>query len=563
MADKKEGKRLLLEEESRTALLKGAEAAFTAVATTYGPKGRNVLIERNFGRPTLTRDGWTVVREVFFEDRPVNMGAQILIEASTAANLVSGDGSSLAVVLSYHLLKNSVQAIAAGMHPMDIRDTLDADSITLLEALEGLAIPVKDAQLKEVATVSSGSPLIGQLIAEAVLYVGKDGGIITEKVLSNEVSREYIDGYFLQSGFTALQAGKKEIVSPQVIVSNKRIASTADAVDILNGIMRANGVPLGQAPESTPRLLFVGNFEDAAYMTIVNSINQGMIDAVIIKTPPMYGEYGKYLLEDVAIYASCEVITDSTNLKTFVVNRDGKPFSPFIGSVDKVTASKSESTIFADNSTEAVEVRIAEIKDQIESEQIPAILEKLKDRVAKLEGKICLFKIGAPTDSAKEELEFRIEDAINSTRNAHNEGIVAGGGITLLELSKLYNEAELTLSDEENESLDGLRGGKAFKSSSNDIKPRISSIVCNALRSTFQQLLINANLPAEIKLKEALEADKGWGYNLRKGDKLVDMVKEGIIDPVVVPREAIRNAASAVGGAITTGAMLVFTDDEK
>lgn len=524
MAEVRENKELKLEEETREKLLEGAKAAFIAVSTTYGPKGKNVLIERGFGRPTLTRDGWTIVREVYFKDRAKNMGAQILIEASTAANLVSGDGSSATVVLSYHLLKNAIQAIAAGQHPMDIRDTLTKDSQVLLEALEKLAIPVKDSQLQEVATVSSGNPLIGQLIAEAVLHVGKDGGILTEKAPLNEVEREYINGYYLQSGFTALQAGRKELVDPYVVVSSKRLSSASDTIEILEGIMDTKDLKKG----SIPKILFVGNFEDAAYNTIVNTINAGMIDAVVIKTPPMYGEYGKYLLDDIALYAGCTAITDDVNLKSFVIIRDNRPHSPYIGTVDKVTANKSESTVFADNSTEAVQVRIAEIKDQIEAEQVPAILEKLKDRVAKLEGRICLFKIGAPTDTEKEELEFRVEDAINSTRNAHSEGIVAGGGVTLLELSKLD----------------------------------ISDIFKNALQATFQQLLTNANFP-EGSLRNALEAPKGQGYNLRKDDKLVNVIKEGILDPVTVPREVIRNAASAIGGAITVGASLIFTDSEK
>lgn len=532
MAELKEGRILVLEDEGRSEFLKGAEAAFKAVVTSYGPKGKNVLIERGFGRPTLTRDGWTIVSQVFFEERVKNMGSQLLIEASTAANNIAGDGSSATVVLSYFLFENSVKAIAAGMHPMDVRATLNKDSSVLLEALEKLAIPVKDAQLKEVATVSSGDPLIGELIADAVLYVGQDGGILTEKAPTTEVEREYVDGYYLQSGFTALQAGKKELVDPYVVVSSKRLASAADAIEILNGVMKAGNMQEGQIP----RVLFVGNIEDAAYTTIVNTINAGQLDAVIIKTPPMYGELGKYLLSDIALYAGCELISENTNLKNFVVIRSGnqspvdaKPYSPFIGSIDKVIASKSESTIFANNETEAVQTRIAEIKDQIETEESPAISEKLRDRVAKLEGKICIFKIGAPTDTEKEELEFRIEDAINSTRNAHAEGIVAGGGVTLLELSKLD----------------------------------ISDIYRKALQSTFQQLLVNANLPAEIKLAEALNAPKGQGFNLRRGDKLVDVIKDGIIDPVVVPREVIKNATSAIGGAVTIGASLIFTDTPK
>ena len=517
MAEKKENRELLLEEESRAKLLEGAKAAYDATVMSYGPRGKNVLLEKGFGRPILTRDGVTIIRDVFFSDRAKNMGTQILSEASENTNRVAGDGTTATVALSYHLLNNSVKAIAAGMHPMEVRDTLLKDADTLIEALEGMAIEVKDKQLSEVATVSSGDPLIGQLIAEAILYVGQDGGILTEKAPINEVEREYVDGYYLQSGFTALQGGKKELVDPSVVVSSKRLTSGPDAIEILTRTAQANGLQPGQIP----RILFIGNIEDAAYNTIVENINRGTIDAIILKTPPMYGELGKYLLEDIAIYAGCVPITDATNLKEF----DQR----YVGSVSKVVANKSEGTIFGDKDTEAVQTRIAELKDQIQSESVDAFAEKLKDRVAKLEGKICLFKIGAPTDGAKEELEFRVEDAINSTRNAYEQGIVPGGGITLLELSKLD----------------------------------ISDIFRQSLRETFQQLLVNANLQAEIKLQEALNAPKGHGFNLRKGDELVDMIKDGVIDPVVVPREVIRHASSAVGGAVTVGAMLIFTDKEE
>lgn len=525
MAEKKEGRILIEEDKLRQKFMEGAKAANDAVSITYGPKGKNVLLERGFGRPTYTRDGVTIVEQVFFSDRPKNMGAQALAEASRAANNVSGDGSSATVGLAYHLLSNAVKAVAGGQHPMDVSDTLTKDSYILLEELKKLVVPVKDEQLKEVATVSAGDPLIGQLIAEAILYVGQDGGILTEKAPISEVEREYVDGYYLQSGFTALQAGKKELVNPYVVVSSKRLSSAADAIDILNGIMKANGLQPGQIP----RILFVGNIEDTAYTTIVNTINAGQIDAVIIKTPPMYGELGKYLLSDIALYANCELISENTNLKDFVITRDGKPRSHFIGVVDKVVANKSESTIFADNESEAVQTRIAEIKDQIAAEEVSAVAEKLKDRVAKLEGKIAIFKIGAANDSSKEELEFRIEDAINSTRHAYAEGIVPGGGVTLLELSKL----------------------------------NVSDITRKALRATFQQLLINANLPAELKLDEALKAPKGHGYNLRKDDQLVDMIKAGIVDPYVVLREVITHASGMAAETVKVGLGVVFENTEK
>lgn len=581
--------------------MEGAKAAYDAVSTTYGPKGMNVSIEKGFGRPVYTRDGITVLRDTFFSDRSKNIGTQAIMEASESSNRIAGDGSTAVALLSYHTLHNAVQAVRGGMHPMDVSDLLVQDSRVLLEELKKHVIPVKDEKLKDVATVSSGDPLIGQLIAEAILYVGEDGGILTEKAPINEIEREYVDGYYMQSGFTALQAGKKEIEDPFVIISSKRITSGVDAIEILEGVMRANNLQPGQIP----RILFVGNFEETAYNTIVNAVNRQQIDAVIIKTPPMYGEYGKFLLSDLALYANCQPITETTKVKEFLRQDNGRYYSPYIGTVKKVVASKSESTVFGDNDlitnkgdvaasqenldkaekqlkyvqdqaespqrepetpeqkeayqtwhkeingkleqankevesakqalikpitmAQLVANRVAEIKDQLEAEEVPAIAEKLRDRIAKLEGKIALFKIGAPSDTTREEIEFRIEDAINSTRHAYREGIVPGGGVTLLTLSKAD----------------------------------VSDITRKALRSTFQQLLINANLPSELKLDQALNAKPGYGYNLKKSDKLVDVVKDGVIDPFVVVREVITHAMNIASETIKTGKALVFEDNEK
>lgn len=518
MSDKKEGRILLTEEELRAKILEGAKGAYSAASVSYGPRGKNVIVEKGFGRPVYTRDGVTILKDVFFSDRAKNFGASMIKEASESSNMVAGDGSTAAALLAYHLYEGGVKSIASGIHPMQVSDTLVKDSQLLLEELKKHVIPVKDEQLPDVATVSAGNDLIGQLIADAVLYVGQDGGILTEKAPIMEIEREYIDGYYLQSGFVALQAGKKELIDPFVIVSSKRLSSSADAIELLTATAKAKGLQPGQIP----RMLFVGNIEDGAYNTIVENINRGTIDAVIIKTPPMYGDLGKYLLEDIAIYCKCQPITDSTNLKAFNAN--------YVGSVDKVVANKTEATIFSDNTTEAVQVRLAEIKDQIDSETVPAFIEKLRDRVAKLEGKIAVFKIGAATDTEREELEFRIEDAINSTRHAYAEGVVAGGGVTLLQLSKHKD---------------------------------LSDLYREALQATFKQLLINANLPSELKLEEALNAPAGMGYNLRKSDKLVDVVKEGIIDPYVVPREVIFHATSMVSESIKLGLGLVFEDSEE
>lgn len=507
-------------DKARKELLAGAKFVYDSISTTYGPKGRNVLAEKPFGRPLLTRDGVTVGRETYLKDRAKNMGCQLVLEASETTNRIAGDGTSATAILAYNLMKHGSQAIAGGKHPMEVKQQLLDDSYTLLDELKKLSKPVEKSQLPEVATVSSGDPLLGQLIAETIEHVGLDGGIITEKSYVQDVEREYVDGYYLQSGFQALQSGRKELVDPYVVVSSKRLSAATDIVEILNGIARVNNLQPGQIP----KVLFVGNIEEQAYGLIVDNINRGTIDAIVIKTPPQFGDMGGQLLEDIAAYANCEAITDTTNLRQFV-RQDGQELvSSYTGSVNKAVSTHTESTIFADNDTETVKDRIQAIKDRIEGEISDAVVEKLRDRIAKLEGKIALFRIGGATDGEKEEKEFRVEDAIQATRAAQKSGVVPGGGVTLVELSKL----------------------------------NVSDIFRDALRDTFKKLLVNANLSAEVKLDEIIKADKGFGYNLRESDELVDMVNAGILDPTLVIEEVIRNSTSVASGTLTTEVLLVF-----
>lgn len=515
MAQEKKDNRIVIKgDKARQALLKGAKLAYDTVTPTYGAKGTNVMIEKPFGRPLTTRDGVTVARDTYTSDRAVNMGTQRTLEASETTNRVAGDGTTQTVAVTYNLLKQGSLAIAAGVHPMQIKQQFLEDSYKVLDKLEKMKTKVEDNQLKEVAAISSGDPLLGQLIAEAILKVGADGGIITEKAPIDDIEREFVDGYYLQSGFQALQVGKKEMVDPFVVVSVRRLSSAADAIDVLTNVAKAKGLQQGQIP----RVLLIGNIEDAAYNTIVENINRGTIDAIIVKTPPMFGDMGKQLLEDIALYAGCNAITESTVLR----NIDGT----YVGSIQKVVANKTESTLFADNDTEPVKTRVQEIKDLITTETVDAILEKLKDRVAKLEGKIALFRIGGATDSVKEEIEFRVEDAIHATRAAFSDGIVPGGGVALLELSKLD----------------------------------ISEYYRNALQATFKRLLLNADMPAELKLHEALAASTGMGFNLKGNGELIDVVKEGIIDPALVLREVIKNATASATDMLTTETLLIFED---
>lgn len=528
--EKRDNKFILNEDTARADILAGALASYETVTTTFGPKGKNVLIEKPFGRPVLTRDGVSVAREVYFSDRSKNQGAQLLLEASENTNRVAGDGTTATIALCYHLFRNGTLAIAAGVHPMEIKETYLADSYKLLERLDELTQPIGKGQLEQVATVSAGDANLGKMIADAVEKVGIDGGIIAEKAPIEDIECEYVDGYYLQSGFQALQQGKKELNDPFVIVAIKRISSSADAIELLNKIAQTKQVKPGEPM----KVVFVGNIEDGAYQAIVDCINRGILDGIIIKTPPMFGEMGKDLLQDVATYAGCEPIIESTNIKTVPVpnvanQAKGQTFSDFVGSLSKVVANKTESTLFSGTDSEDVAVRIAEIRDQIAAETTDAILEKLKDRVAKLEGKIALFKIGAATDTAREEIEYRVEDSIHATRAALEHGVVPGGGSTLLELSKTEG-----------------------------ISPQYQS----ALQEVFKKLLVNANLPAEVKLHEALNTSVGFGFNLRSGDALVDLVANGILDPALVVREIIKNASETAANGLSIGCSLIFEDKE-
>lgn len=511
--EQKDNKIIIKGAEARTKLLEGFVAARETVGATYGPKGTNVRIEKTYGRSLLTRDGVTVARETYFKDRAKNLGAGAVMEASETTNRIAGDGTTATVVLASYLMEHGVQAISAGQHPMEVKQQLLDDSYVLLDRLKELTQPTKKSQLKQVATVSSGDPALGEMIAGAIEYVGQNGGIITEKALISEVQREYVDGYYLQSGFTALQAGKKEIINPAVVVAIRRLSSAADAIEILTAVAKAQNLEQGQML----RVLFIGNIEDAAYNTIVENINRGTLDAVIIKTPPSFGEMGKQLLEDIALYSGCAPLVESMNLKQFNANH--------VGVVDKVVATRSDATLFADNKTEALLARVDAIKGQLEVEDVDPIREKLQQRLAGIEGKVAIFKIGGASETTKEEVEFRVEDAILATKAADKHGVVPGGGVTLYELSKCA----------------------------------VSDTYQAALTDTLGLLLTNANLDPSLAVRDMAS---GLGYNLRKGSAMVDVVKEGILDPALVVEQTIKNATDVASNSLTTETLILFEDRE-
>lgn len=513
----RDNKVLIYEEESDKALLEGVEDLYKAVSTTYGPKGKNVLIEKGYGRPTLTRDGVTVAKEVYFKNRPKNMAAQLVAEASMTTNQVAGDGTTATVVLMRNLIKESVKQKAAGNDPMEIREHLTKDAQLLLGKVAELSQPLAKGQLTQVATVSSGDPLLGQLIAEAVEKVGENGGIITEKAHISGVEREYVDGYYMQNGFTAITEGYRVLEEAHVVVTAKRLSSHVDALEIMGKIDEAVTAQNNGQPQKL-RIAFIGEIEGDAYNLIKEFIRHAKIDAVIVSTPST-GDMGVQYLEDIALYTGAKLLGEADTVQSFQAD--------YVGKAKRIVCNQYMTSIFSDSGIkEDIAKRVEQLKQRLETEESEFLAEKIRDRLAKLEGKIALFKIGGATDTERDEKEYRIEDAIQASRAAYSHGVVPGGGTTLLRLSQ------------------------------EDISP----IFKGALINTFKKLMENAGLPADVKVKEVLDSKPPMGINLRKGSELVDLVKEGVLDPTLVVEQIITNAASNAGNAITIGCMDVFED---
>lgn len=522
----KDHKQIIFDKEAQAAVLKGAATMAQTVGLSYGPRGKNVLVEKTYGRPMLTRDGVTISKEVYSKVRDENMGMQLLNEAAEATVKNVGDGTTATVVLTHQLIELGQQTIAAGKNPMEVKDLILKDSYVLLDRIKELSMPVKKGQLQQVAAVSCGDEALGQLIAEAVDKVGADGGIITQRAPIADVDRTYVDGYYQAQGFSAIQSGKKELADPYVFVSSKPLSTGPEVIKLINLIvdqLRLDGkiAPNGQ-PTEPFSIAFFGEFESLAYDTIIANLQKGVFDAIIVKSPMQGGDMAAQYLEDIALYTGGKLITKSDKLD----NLD----TSYIGKAERVTATNMESTIFGgQGSGEDLEKRKADLRDRIAKEEVPALTEKLKERLSKLEGKIAIFRIGGATDTEREEREFRIDDSIQATKAAAQSGIVAGAGTTLVELSRCD----------------------------------VSDLWKNSLRNTFKKLVDNAALPADVKLNDVLQAKYPQGLNLRKNGELVDVIVDGIVDPTKVVQEVVTNAASTAANGVTIGAVITFVDREE
>jgi len=524
-------KKVFYDEDARRRLLGGAQALYDAVKTTMGPKGRNVVIGKTYGGPTVSHDGVTVAKAMDLEDLDdetlgYKVGAELIKQAASKMNDVAGDGTTTVTVLTYHILNEANKLIAAGHNPMLLRKGLEGASHDVLAKLGGMSenIAGKKNRVAEVATISAGDEEIGQLIADVMEKVGKDGVVTVEEGQGLAMESEVVEGFTTDRGYVSpymvTDTVRMEAVyeKPAILITDQKISSVQEFLPILEKLANAGKKDL---------VIIAEDVEGEALGTLILNRLKGVFNTVAIKAPS-FGDRRAEILEDMAILTGGEVIAADRGV-TF----ENAEMS-VIGSARKVIVTKDETTIVEGAGTAtAIKARIAQINKQIESASSEYDREQLEKRRAALSGKVAVIKVGGATETEIEEKKFRVDDAVAAVKSALDEGVVPGGGVTLVDLSK------------------------QIKINATDPMAPGASILKNALLEPFKQLMFNAGLNAEAKLEKVLEAKSGIGFDVNNPDTTVVLKDEGVVDPTRVVKEAIQNAVSIAGTAMTMGALVV------
>ncbi len=516
-------KQLQFNEEARQALLKGVEKMSNAVKVTLGPKGRNVVLDKKFGAPTVTNDGVTIAKEIELEDPYENMGAQLLKEVATKTNDVAGDGTTTATVLAYSIIKEGLRSVAAGINPMEIKRGIARAVDVAVAEIKKTAKTIKEKEeIAQVAAISANNDReIGELIAEAMEKVGKDGVITVEESKSMETHLEVVEGMQFDRGYlspyfvTNRDTMTTVLENPYVLIHDKKISNMKDLLPVLEKV----------AQSGKPLLLIAEDVEGEALATLVVNNLRGTLNVCAVKAPG-FGDRRKAMLEDIAILTGGQVISEELGLKleNTEVNQLGK--------AKMVKVDKENTTIIEGAGKEKdIKDRIAQIKVQIEETTSDYDREKLQERLAKLAGGVAVINVGAATEVELKEKKHRVEDALSATRAAIEEGIIPGGGVTLIQAVKAMKKADV-----EDLTTDEKVG---------------FNIVTRALEEPIRQIAENAGLDGAVIAEKAKNEKKGIGFNAQKME-WVDMLKDGIIDPAKVTRSALQNAASIAGLLLTT-----------
>jgi chaperonin GroEL len=523
-------KEIKFSEEARRAMLRGVDKLADAVKVTLGPKGRNVVLEKKFGSPLITNDGVTIAKEIELEDPFENMGAKLVAEVASKTNDVAGDGTTTATVLAQAMIREGLKNVTAGANPMGIRKGIEKAVAVAVEELKAISKPIEGkSSIAQVAAISAADEEVGQLIAEAMERVGKDGVITLEESKGFTTELEVVEGMQFDRGYASpymvTDSDKMEAVleNPFILITDKKISSIQDILPVLEQVVQ----------QGKPLLIIAEDVEGEALATLVVNKLRGTFTAVAVKAPG-FGDRRKAMLQDIAILTGGEVITEELglDLKSANINQ--------LGRAGKVVVTKEHTTIVnGAGKTEDIQARINQIKAQLEETTSEFDREKLQERLAKLAGGVAVIKVGAATETELKERKLRIEDALNATRAAVEEGIVAGGGTALL---NVYNKvAEI---EAEGDVATGVK------------------IVLRAMEEPVRQIAHNAGLEGSVIVERLKKEEVGIGFNAATGE-WVNMIEAGIVDPTKVTRSALQNAASVAAMFLTTEAVVADKPEEN
>ena len=524
-------KLLKFDDEARRGLEAGVDKLADAVKVTLGPKGRNVVIGKKFGAPTITNDGVSIAREIELEDPFENMGAQLVKEVATKTNDVAGDGTTTATVLAQALIKEGLRNVAAGANPSGLKRGIEKAVKAAVESIHAQSTPVDGkTQIAQVATISAADAAIGEVIAEAIDKVGKDGTVTVEESNTFGIELELTEGMQFDKGYLSpyfvTDSERQEAVleDPYILFTSNKISSVHDLVPVLEKVMQSG----------RPLLIIAEDVDGEALATLVVNKIRGLFTSVAVKAPG-FGERRKAMLQDMAVLTGATVISEEIGLKLDTASLD------LLGRARRVVVTKDDTTIVDGNGTEdEVKGRVAQIKREIEETDSDWDREKLQERLAKLAGGVAVVKVGAATEVELKEKKHRIEDALSATRAAVDEGIVAGGGTALVRARKAVEEVIASLVGDE------ATGAK---------------IVAVALEAPLRHIAANAGFEGAVKVREVADASGSFGLNANTGE-IVDLVKAGVIDPAKVTRSALQNAASIAALLLTTEAIVADKPEE-
>ena len=525
-------KEVKFSDDARSRMAKGVNVLANAVKQTLGPKGRNVILDKSFGAPTVTKDGVSVAKEIELEDKFENMGAQMVKEVASKTSDVAGDGTTTATVLAQAIVREGLKAVTAGTNPMDIKRGIDKAVIRVVEELQSMSKPCEDTKaISQVGSISANADEdIGNIIAESMEKVGKEGVITVEEGsgLENELDvvegmqfdRGYLSPYFINNQETM----GVDLETPYILLHDKKISNVRDLLPLLEGVAKA-GKPL---------LIIAEDIEGEALATLVVNNMRGIVKVAAVKAPG-FGDRRKAMLEDIAILTSGTVISEEVGLSLEKTGLDD------LGSAKRIQISKENTTIIdGTGKTTDIEGRVKQIRQQIEDTTSDYDREKLQERVAKLAGGVAVIKVGAATEIEMKEKKARVEDALHSTRAAVEEGVVPGGGVALIRARSAIDKIKVA----------------------NDEQRIGVNILKRALEEPLRQIVNNAGEEASVILNSVADGKGNYGYNAASGE-FGDLIEMGILDPTKVARSALQNAASIAGLLLTTEAMVAEIPKEE